>query len=96
MKKLSNILLNVFSVGVLLALFAGALSLVGFLVAFIIGGDTAPVICEFIYKTYFSWVIRICTIAVGCGLVGMYITKQRALSIKQEKEDEKDAEGGQL
>lgn len=84
MKKVSNILLTIFAVGVLLTLFAGALSLLGYIVAMFIGGETATAFCAFIYKEYFPWVIRICSISTGFGLVGMYLNKMRALTIATE------------
>lgn len=81
MKKISKVLLTIFSIGVLLALFAGALSLVGYVAALIIGGEIAPIICSFIYTQYFPWVIRCCSVAVGCGLIGMYLQKKKALVV---------------
>ena len=83
MKKISNVLLTIFSVGVLLTLLAGGLSFLGYVVALIIGGETATAICVFIYKTYFPWVIRICSVCVGFGLIGMYLNKVKALSFKK-------------
>ena len=81
MKKVSNILLWIFGIGVTSCLLAGALSLVGFIVAMCIGGTTATEICVFIHKTYFPWIIKFTSIFTGVGLVGMYINKIKALSI---------------
>ena len=89
MKIISKILLTVFAIGVLLALFAGALSFVGYLVALFVGGEVAADLCAFIYTEYFPWVIRICSISVGFGLVGMYLEKQKALIFSSEKKEEK-------
>lgn len=85
MKKISNILLKIFSIGALLTLFAGALAFFGFIAALIIGGENATAICVFIHKTYFPYVIRLCAISVGFGLIGMYFGKKRALSMDQQK-----------
>ena len=85
MKKISKVFLTIFAIGVLIALFAGALSFVGYVVALIISGETATAMCAFIYTEYFPWVIRICSISVGSGLVGMYLKKQKALSFVEEK-----------
>ena len=74
-------LLVAFSIGVLVTLFAGALSLAGYIVALIIGGETAATLCAFIYTQYFPWVIKICSIAVGFGLIGMYFDKKKALVV---------------
>ena len=88
MKKVSKVLLTIFSVGVLLALFAGALSLVGYIAAMIIGGETAAKMCAFIFTEYFPWVIRCSSIAVGCGLIGMYLQKKKALVVNVTDEEE--------
>ena len=88
MKKVSKVLLTIFSIGVLATLFAGAFALLGYIVALIIGGETAPVICGFIYTQYFPWVIRCCSVAVGCGLVGMYLQKKKALVVNTTESEE--------
>lgn len=87
MKKISKVLLTIFAIGVLATLFAGALSFVGYLVALVIGGEAATALCAFIYKEYFPWVIRICSISVGCGLVGMYLEKTKALTFTEGKKE---------
>ena len=90
MKKISDILLYIFGTGVTVCLFAGALAFLGFVVALIIGGETATELCVFIHKTYFPWVITATSLFVGFGLVGMYFSKKKALSItKENNEDEK-------
>lgn len=85
MKIISKILLTFFSVGVLLGLFAGAVAFVCYIVALLIGGEAATSLCLFIYDTYFPVVIRICSVAVGCGLVGMYLNKMKALSFEEKE-----------
>ena len=90
MKKVSKVFLNIFSVGVLLTLFAGALSLAGYIAALIIGGESATELCAFIYKTFFPWVIRICSIAVGFGLIGMYLDRKKALVVNAQDDDKEE------
>ena len=90
MKKVSKVLLTIFSVGVLVTLFAGALAFVGYVAALIIGGKTATELCSFIYTSYFPWVIRICSVSVGFGLIGMYFEKKKALSFENGKEESKE------
>ncbi len=85
MKKVSNVLLYIFSIGVLLTLFAGAVSVLGYIYAMIIGGDKAELICGFIKNEYYPWVIKITSVAVGCGLLGMYFSKKKALTVNDEK-----------
>lgn len=81
MKKVSDILLKIFGVGCLLVLLAGALAAVGFGAALCIGGEAATQICVFIHKTYFPYVIQGTSVVVGIGLIGMYLSKVKALSI---------------
>lgn len=88
MKKVSKVLLTIFSIGVITTLFAGALAFLGYIVALIIGGETATALCAFIYKQYFPWVIRVCSIAVGFGLVGMYFDKKKALVVNVTESEE--------
>lgn len=88
MKKIGNALLVFFSLGVLLSLLAGALSLLGYLTAIVIGGPVATTICTFIYKEYFPWVIRFCSVFVGAGLIGMYLSNMKALSMKKQNNDQ--------
>lgn len=84
MKKTANILLTSFSVGVLGALLAGGLSVLGYVVALCIGGETATALCGWIYKTYFPWVIKLTSVFAGIGLLGMYLSKQKALTAASE------------
>ena len=81
MKKISSILLKLFSIGVLLSLFAGAASFLGYIFALIVGGELATEICSAIYTQYFPIIIRVCSISVGLGLVGMYWDKKKALNV---------------
>ena len=89
MKKISDIILKIFSVGITLCLFAGGISLVGFVVALIIGGETATAICVFIHKTYFPWVITLTTVFSGLGLLGMYINKVKSLTFVSKESESK-------
>lgn len=85
--KLSKVLLTCFSIGVLVTLFAGALAFFGYIAALFIGGETATELCVFIHKTYFPWVIQVCSVAVGLGLIGMYLGKMQALSFGKKKDE---------
>lgn len=87
MKKVSNILLNIFSVGVLVCLFAGGISVLGYIVALCIGGTTAEVICAFVFTQYLPWVIKLTTIFAFAGLIAMYLTKKKALVVDVEEAD---------
>lgn len=85
MKKLSNVLLTVFAVGILACLFAGGLSLFGYAAALLIGGETAEALCTFIFKTWLPVVIKLTSAVTGTGLAGMYFSRQTALAVTTEK-----------
>lgn len=86
MEKISSLLLKIFGTGVLFALLAGAVAFVGYMIALLIGGETATEICLFIYEKFFPVVIRICSVSVGCGLLAMYLSKVSALSLSTGKD----------
>lgn len=85
MKKFTNILLRFFAYGIIACLFAGGLSLVGYLIALIIGGKAATNLCAWVFDTYLPWVIKATSIFTLIGLIGMYLSKQRALTATAEK-----------
>ncbi len=85
MKKASDVLLKIFAYGIIACLFAGGLSLVGYLVALIIGGESATSLCLWVFKTYLPWVIKATSIFTLIGLIGMYLSKQKALVATTEK-----------
>ena len=81
MKKINDIILWIFGVGITLCVLAGGISLVGFIAALFIGGETATSICVFIHKSFFPWVIKFTSIFSGFGLLGMYLTKKKSLTL---------------
>lgn len=83
--KIAEILKIVFGYGIMLCLFAGGLTFFGFLVALIIGGDTATMICEVIYKQIFPIIIKTSNILVLLGLVVMYMKGEKALMATNKK-----------
>lgn len=82
-KRISGILQFVFGWGIYISLFVGGLSSIGYGVALIIGGDTAQVICHFIYKTLYPILVSSATITVLLGLLKMYLCGEVALSAKK-------------
>ena len=84
LKKINNILLTVFAVGIIVCLFAGGLSLFGYIIAMFIGGETATNMCLFIFKTYLPWVIKFTSIFTAVGLVAMYLSKTKALTVSSD------------
>ena len=89
MKKASGILLNVFAYGIIVCLFAGGASLLGYLVGLMIGGENAAALCAWIFRTYLPWVIRTTSLLAGVGLVGMYLGRQKALTVSDQGKAER-------
>ena len=86
-KKLSEIFKIIFGYGIMITLFMGGLTFFGYVAALIIGGDTAEIICKFIYKDLFPIIIYAASILVLFGLLTMYLSGQTALtaSVKNKK-----------
>ena len=88
--KIASVLKTVFGCGIAIGLFAGGLTVLGYIAALIIGGDVAAAICQFISKGFMPWIIRGTTALVLLGLLAMYLSGEQALTIgKKEKKNEK-------
>ena len=93
--KIVNVMTYIYGTGILLALFVGALSFLGYVVAIIIGGETATEICTFIYKSFYPILITFTSCMVLFGLVKMYIAGEKALDNKKKKPQTQKAETGE-
>lgn len=91
MKKVNDILKTIFAIGILLCLLAGGLSVIGYVVAMFVGGETATEMCAWIFKTYLPWVIKATSIFTGIGLITMYLSKQKALTVSNDKKEDTEA-----
>ena len=80
LKKISDVCKIIFGYGIMISLFVGGFTFFGYLAALIIGGDTAAVICEVIYKQIVPIMIYLSTIMVLFGLVTMYLAGELALT----------------
>lgn len=90
LKKASAVMKVIFGYGMLTALAVTVCMFIGFLVAFVIGGDTAALISEFIYKKVTPILIYATSILVLFGLLAMYFGGEAALSSsKKPKNNEK-------
>ena len=78
-EKTANILAYIYGAGIAVALFAGALSFVGYIAAIIIGGPTATEICAFIYKKIYPVLFYISSVSVLLGLVKMYLCGEKTM-----------------
>ncbi|MDL2229626.1 hypothetical protein LJC14_05175 [Treponema sp. OttesenSCG-928-L16] len=84
-EKIAAIINKIFGWGIYLCLIAGGLTFFGFVIALIMGGDSGQALAVFLHKKYFPIVIRIASFVILGGLVGMYLNKQQALSMKTDK-----------
>lgn len=91
LKKASAVMKLVFGYGILAALVVTVCMLLGFLTAFAIGGNTAALISEFLYKTVAPILIYATSILVLFGLLAMYFGGEVALSASKNSKKEKDA-----
>lgn len=72
-KKLSSVLETGIGIALALCLFLGALGFLGFVAAFIIGGDTAGIICDWVYNVYYAFLIKLSTITTLFTFVLLYL-----------------------
>ncbi len=86
--KIANVLSYIYGTGIMIALFVGALSFLGYLVAIIIGGDVATDICVFIYKKIYPILITFSSCVVLLGLIKMYVAGEKSLAPKKKNKVE--------
>ena len=84
-KKIGEALRVFYGWGIMVMLFAGGLTSIGYLVAFCVEQKEASIICEFIYKGIFPRIIYLASIIVLIGLVSMYLCRESALSVSDSK-----------
>ena len=80
LKKISDVCKLIFGYGIMAVLFAGGLTFFGYLIALIIGGETATSICTWIYKSFIPVMIYVSTILILFGLITMYLVGEKALT----------------
>ena len=78
-KKLSAVLKTIFGYGIMIALFVGGMTFFGYVAALIIGGETATLICTFMYRKIVPVIIYLSVSMVLLGLVAMYLNGEVAL-----------------
>ena len=78
-ENVAKVLSYAYAIGIAIALFAGALSVFGYIAAMIAGGETAVKICNFIYKDFYPVIIYMSSISILLGLVKMYVAGEKSL-----------------
>jgi hypothetical protein len=85
MKKIGETLKSIYGWGILLVLFVGGMTSLGYFVAFCVDEKDAAIVCNFIYKGIFPYIIYSSSIVVLIGLLSMYLCGEFALSVKDSK-----------
>ena len=85
MKKFTEICKMIFGYGIMITLFAGGLTFFAYLIALIIGGDTAALICEITYKQVIPVIVKVSTVMILLGLVCMYMSGEKSLTPSEKK-----------
>lgn len=80
LRKISEVCKLIFGYSIMITLFVGGLTFFGYIAALIVGGDTAALICEVIYKKIVPVIIYITTATVLFGLLAMYLAGEKALT----------------
>ena len=85
MKKFTEICKLAFGYGIMISLFAGGLTFFAYLIALIVGGDTAALICEITYKQVIPVIVKLSTTMILLGLVCMYMSGEKSLTPSEKK-----------
>ena len=85
--KVVNIIKIIFGYGIMLCLFIGGISFIGYLIALFVGGKTAEAICTFIYKGAYPYLVYSSSILVLLGLLKMYLCGETALKAASKKKN---------
>lgn len=91
LKKLSDKFKVVFGYGIMITLFVGGLTFLGYIAALVVGGDAAVTICAVIFEKIIPVMVYVTTCLVLFGLLSMYMAGEFALTTekKNSKKNEK-------
>ncbi len=90
LSKVNGFLKWVYGYGLVVSLFLGGLTFPVYLLAMLLGGQTATAICTFVYKQFFPIMIFASSCLVLVGLLTMYLAGEVALSLKNTRVKPKD------
>lgn len=83
--KVSIVLSTIFGYGIMICLFSGSLTFFAYVIAIIIGGDAAILICTFVSKSLFPAIIKIGNLLILIGLAAMYLKGEKGLTTPNKK-----------
>lgn len=78
--KIAVTIKKYFGYGIMLSLFLGGLTFFAFVIALIVGGDTAATICDVVYNKFIPVLIYFTNVCVALGIVAMYFAGEKALT----------------
>jgi len=81
-EKIYKILNKLYGILMTVSFFGGAIPLVAYIVAIIIGGAVGESIAVFFSDVFYLYVFALASIAVVVGLIAMYVGKEEGLSVK--------------
>ena len=81
-EKIYKFLNKLYGILMTMSFFGGAIPLVAYIVAMIIGGDIGESIAVFFSDVFYLYVFALASIAVVVGLIAMYVGKEEGLSVK--------------
>lgn len=90
--KIAGFLRTVFGYGITVCLFAGGLTFFAYVVALIVGGDTAALICDITYNKVIPVIVYATTILVLLGLLIMYLSGEKALTASKKESSKHEGE----
>ncbi|HHV42252.1 MAG TPA: hypothetical protein GXX72_05345 [Clostridiaceae bacterium] len=79
-RRASEIFRMIFGYGIMIVLFSGGLTFFTYVIAIIIGGETAALICQWVYESFIPAIIYASTILILFGLLTMYLAGEKALT----------------
>lgn len=85
LKKIGGVCKLIFGYGIMIVLFAGGLTFFGYVLALVIGGETATVICTWISGKLVPVIIYASTVLILFGLLSMYLCGEKSLTPDKKK-----------
>ena len=80
-KKTIDLLDTLYGLGIYICLYLGGTMALAYLAAFVVGGEAAAAICDFVYNKVYKVLIYGGNVIIVLGLISMYMKKQKTLTI---------------
>ena len=82
MEKISRICFKISAAGIIVCLVGGSMTLIGYIIGIIIGGDRAESLCTWVSDSYLPLVIKFTAVFTVIGLLGIYFSKHKELTFR--------------